>query len=132
MVTLPSECRQREVTKGTFHAKRSEGKGTMEWSLSRASAGNVRLHPSPLGATKEAKPPGSRVSPGVWIPFIHATTPWNRIKSFSGIEISQIMYFIMTVFHQKYKAKNPTLFRLTDVFDSTTIGTLGLEKRNGV
>ena len=35
------------ATLGTGHrniliAKRSEGKGTMEWSLSRASAGNVR------------------------------------------------------------------------------------------
>ncbi|PKL20167.1 MAG: hypothetical protein CVV48_14295 [Spirochaetae bacterium HGW-Spirochaetae-4] len=30
--TLPSECRQREVTEGAFHAKRSERKGTMQWS----------------------------------------------------------------------------------------------------
>jgi len=52
--TLPSECRQREVTEVAFHAKRSERKGTMEWSLSRASAGNVRIHTSPLGADKEA------------------------------------------------------------------------------
>ena len=51
-------------------AKRSEWKGTMEWSLSRASAGNVRIHTSPLGAGKEAKPPGSRACPGVGIPFI--------------------------------------------------------------
>ena len=27
-------------------AKRSEGKGAMQWPLSRASAGNVRFHPS--------------------------------------------------------------------------------------
>ncbi|OHD28612.1 MAG: hypothetical protein A2Y31_03520 [Spirochaetes bacterium GWC2_52_13] len=52
--TLPSECRQREVTEVAFHAKRSERKGTMQWSLSRASAGNVRIHTSPLGADKEA------------------------------------------------------------------------------
>jgi hypothetical protein len=62
----------------------------------------------------------------------HATTPRDWINSVLVFEFSQIMYLIMTVFHQKYKAKNPTLFRLTDVFDSTTIGTLGLEKRNGV
>ncbi len=30
--TLPNECRQRKVTEGTFHAKRSEWKGTMQWS----------------------------------------------------------------------------------------------------
>jgi hypothetical protein len=64
MVTLPSECRQREVTEGTFHAKRSERKRTIAWSLSRASAGNVRIHTSPLGAKKEALPPRSRVCPG--------------------------------------------------------------------
>ena len=45
-------------------AKRSERKGTMQWSLSRASAGNVRIHTSPLGAKKEAKPPLSWACPG--------------------------------------------------------------------
>ncbi|MGE0074560.1 MAG: alpha-glucosidase [Sphaerochaetaceae bacterium] len=50
--------------------KRSEWKGTMECSLSRASAGNVRIHTSPLGAEKEAKPPLSGACPGVGIPFI--------------------------------------------------------------
>jgi len=44
----------------------------MQWSLSRASAGNVRIHTSPHGAEKEAKPPGSRACPGVGIPFIYA------------------------------------------------------------
>ena len=29
MVTLQSECRQREVTEGTFHAQRSKGSGTI-------------------------------------------------------------------------------------------------------
>ena len=47
--TLPSECGQREVTEGAFHAKRSERRGTTKWSLFRASAGNVRIHTSPLG-----------------------------------------------------------------------------------
>jgi len=32
MATFPSECRQREVTEEAFHAKRSEGKGTMAWT----------------------------------------------------------------------------------------------------
>ena len=68
--TLPSECRQREVTEVAFHAKRSERKGTMGWALSRASAGNVRIHTSLLGAAKDAKHPGSRACPGVGIPFI--------------------------------------------------------------
>ncbi len=40
----------------------------MEWSLSRAGAGNVRFHTSPLGAAWEAKPPLSRACPS--IPFI--------------------------------------------------------------
>ncbi|PKL28619.1 MAG: hypothetical protein CVV46_05635 [Spirochaetae bacterium HGW-Spirochaetae-2] len=73
MATLPSECRQREVTEGTFHAKRSEWKGAMQWPLSRASAGNVRIHTSPLGAGKEAKPPGARACPG-GIDTSHAKT----------------------------------------------------------
>ena len=38
----------------TVIAKRSERNGTVKRSLSRASAGNVRIHTSPLGAEKEA------------------------------------------------------------------------------
>ncbi len=53
-----------------FISKRSERKGTMECSLSRASAGNVRLHTALLGAAQEAKHPGSTPCPEVGIPFI--------------------------------------------------------------
>gem|GEM_PF-6109321 len=42
----------------------ASGKGPCNGLLSRASAGNVRIHISPLGAEKEAKPPLSRACPG--------------------------------------------------------------------
>ncbi|MGE0073848.1 MAG: biotin--[acetyl-CoA-carboxylase] ligase [Sphaerochaetaceae bacterium] len=53
-----------------FISKRSELERTKEWSLSRASAGNVRFDTLPLGAAREAKPPLSRACPGVLPPFM--------------------------------------------------------------
>ncbi|PKL25939.1 MAG: hypothetical protein CVV46_15535 [Spirochaetae bacterium HGW-Spirochaetae-2] len=53
-----------------FIAKRSEGKGTTKWSLSRANAGYIRLQTSLLGAGKETKPPKSGSFPRIRIPFM--------------------------------------------------------------
>ena len=51
-------------------AKRSERRGTMQWSAIPSECRERKVETSPLGATKEAKPPGSRACPGVVIPFI--------------------------------------------------------------
>ncbi|MGE0075899.1 MAG: hypothetical protein AB7S52_11770 [Sphaerochaetaceae bacterium] len=51
-------------------AKRSERRWTMQWSAIPSECRERKVETSPLGATKEAKPPGSRACPGVVIPFI--------------------------------------------------------------
>lgn len=42
----------------------------MQWSAIPSECRERKVETSPLGATKEAKPPGSRACPGVVIPFI--------------------------------------------------------------